>query len=221
MRSSILRLALLVSTPALLLTGCSSGGAAAPTIDFNDSRRFLGRDSDVRIDAQMSSERIGSNSRVHLALQVQNLRSTPIALDPTVSETSYDPETETITVILGAEIPEPTRQMSLSTINSGEKKAFAANAHVRVLAPSVGPFATRPRYIRVKVNYLGDVAPFAALINETKPASRVVSDELFPKWIESNQTVLTNALPIDWTGMQPALADVSQRSASGVARRSF
>jgi hypothetical protein len=190
----------------LLTVGCSS---SSPRINYSDSRRFLGRDNDVRVDAQMTTESVGTNSTLHLNYEIQNLRNDAIAVDANVVATSYDEASRTITIELGAEIPDAAKAIRLTTIASGEKKSFAASARVRLLMPNRGPFGDYPRYVRVKLNYLNDPAIFAST------AVVKVTNDLFPKWVETNDTVYTNALPIDWSSAPAGGADVTSRASMG------
>ena len=194
---------------AVLTIGCSSTPRNA-SIDLSETRRFLGREDDVRVDAQMLADRVGTHSTVHLTYQVQNLRNHPIAIDPEVAVTSYDAETRTITISIGAEIPDDSKTLRLTSIMSGEKKSFAASARVGVVALGAGRLSVAPRYVRVKVNYLADTAPFEQII---KGSTTRVSDELFPKWIDSNEALFTNTLPIDWTGsnVPSVMPDIAHR----------
>jgi hypothetical protein len=92
----------------------------------------------------------------------------------------------------------------LSVIAPGEKKNFSTMAAVNL--PSfnapVNPFVQYPHAVRIRLDFLGDPKPFEKLVGIPE---RVVNDpqlaaELFPKWVEHNETVVTNALPMRWQG---------------------
>ena len=110
---------------ALVLTGCASG------VDLDEPRRLLGREGDIRVDAQMFGEQINPGSLVTLTYEIQNFRATPIAFSDVVAASDFDPETRTITVTLGAEVP-GTPPPRLEVIGAGEKKTFTAGADRRV-----------------------------------------------------------------------------------------
>ena len=50
------------------------------------------------------------------------------------------------------------------------------------------------------MNFLGDPSPFEKLIAIPERAVHdpVLAAQLFPKWVEGNETVFTNALPMRW-----------------------
>lgn len=199
---------------ATLTAGCSSSSSVS-TIDYSDSRRFLGREGDVRIDAQLSADRFGNHATVHLRYQIHNMRGTPIALETAAASSSYDPETRTITVMLGSEIP-GRENVRLAAIASGETKSFHSTARLAVAIPALGPAARHPRFVRLRVNFLGDVKPFETLLGG---AARGVDDALFPHWVEHNESITTNTLPIDWEGAGAPAFDASRRAGLADASR--
>jgi len=64
------------------------------------------------------------------------------------------------------------------------------------------PFHRYPNALRIRLNFLGDAAPFVKLIGISERAVRdpVLAAELFPKWVEQNESVITNVLPMHWIG---------------------
>jgi hypothetical protein len=72
---------------------------------------------------------------------------------------------------------------------------------------------TRPRYIRIKLNFLGEVAPFARLVDIPERAVHdpKLAGEMFPKWVEANETIITNSVPVRFTGAD-AFVDPARRT---------
>ena len=69
-----------------------------------------------------------------------------------------------------------------------------------VMPASAGPFVAYPQLLRLKVNFLGNVKPFEKLIDipERAIADAKLADSMFATWIENNEAVVTNAIPIRW-----------------------
>ena len=175
-----------------------------------EPRRLVGTESSVRVDAEIA-ESVRAGAPVSIAYQIANQRETAIAVADILPETSFDQETGTITVSIGSEVPGTTILPRLVRIGPGEKKSFTASANVvRMLRPDASPL------IRLKVNFLGDTAPFAELIDipEKGIADAKRADELFPLWLEKNEVLYTNAVPVEVkAGTNPAAeGDASQRS---------
>ena len=89
----------------LSLTLLVASAVFAAEIDMNEPHRAVGRENDVRIDARLHSEVVTSGAPIAVTYQVQNLSDRPVALAEKSCSTSYDPETRTITIALGSEIP--------------------------------------------------------------------------------------------------------------------
>lgn len=189
MKSFRVSLILAVAAATALTVACSS--APAPAVDLSDSRRVLGRENNVRVDAQVNAEGSGNAAILYLVYQVENLREKPILLVANTHDASYDSATHTVTVIVGSEIP--SSQVVLTRVNSGEKKSFTSAVVLRSPLRS-GP--ARPRLVRVKVNYLDDTEPFEKNVKPDAPATLSVDNELFPLWLEHNESVVTNAVPL-------------------------
>ncbi|HEY5609633.1 MAG TPA: hypothetical protein VIL97_00385, partial [Thermoanaerobaculia bacterium] len=90
-----------LNAAVVLVASCSSSSQ----VDLNESKRFLGRENDVRVDAQLFSDQIDNTSFVRVVYEVGNFRSNAIALALANTETDYDPATRTITLNIGCEIP--------------------------------------------------------------------------------------------------------------------
>ncbi len=105
----------------------------------------------------------------------------------------------------------------LIVIGAGEKKSFSGVAHVNVLMPGMSPLVNYPSALQIKVNFLNDPKPFEKLIAIPEHAVHdpQLANELFPKWIDRNEVVLTNALPMKWRPddtAQPPSTDRGRRS---------
>ncbi|HEY0140258.1 MAG TPA: hypothetical protein VGF48_05130 [Thermoanaerobaculia bacterium] len=187
--------------------------ANAAGIDMDEPRRALGREGNVRIDAQLSQDTVSPGSPIGVTYQIQNLSSQPVAVAERVTDASYDEETRTITLSIGSEIPGENAPR-LTLIQPGEKKVFrtAATAAMNVRSSNTA-FSNAPRYVQVKVSILRDLAPFAQLIEKQARPQRM-SDELFDQWLASNDTIYLNALPVRY---QPrsSMVSAAERSARG------
>lgn len=187
---------------ALLLTAA----CASQPVRLTEPRRVVGTENDVRVDAEVIGGAAAS-ATVGIRYDVTNGRTKSIAIADMVPDVSFDPETVTITVSLGSEVPGATLLPRLIAIPAGEKKSFSTSANL-------GRAAAYPVAIRVKVNFLGDVAPFEKLVDipEKAVSSPQLADELFPKWVELNEAVFTNAVPVEWSSDPgPPQVDTSSR----------
>ena len=189
--------------------------AWAAHVDMNDPRRALGREDDVRVDAQLAAETVSSGSPVGVTYQIENLSSESVAVADKVCDVTYDVDSRTITVAVGSEVPNAGTMPRLIIIASGEKKTFTAGAMLHVSTPSVrSPFTVVPRFVQIKVNFLRNLAPFRALIarQARSSGSIALTDAQFEQWLLSNATVLCNAIPVQYSGSsRSGMADASQR----------
>lgn len=184
----------------LFLAACATGRQSTP-VNQNEPRRVVGTDNDVRIDAEVFGDQLGSSVTLPLKYDITNSRQATIAIADLVPETNYDEETRTVTVSIGSEVPGATLLPHLISIKPGEKKSFSTIARVNIMLPPGTPAARIPRELRLKVNFLGDTTQFEQLITMTEKGlyDPKLADELFPKWLERNETVYTNSLPMRWT----------------------
>jgi hypothetical protein len=181
--------------------------AFAARVDMNDPKRALALDDDIRIDAQLGDDSIGSGSSVNITFQVQNNSRQAVALATKVCDSSFDPESQTVTISIGAEIPTGPTMPHLSVIKAGEKRTFTTMAPVHVVLPAVrSPFVPYPRYVQVKVNVIRDIDPFADLIAQQRETAQPrLPDSLFETWVENNDAIFLNAIPVHWKqGRSPA-----------------
>src|SRR6266849_5953386 len=98
-RSVVLAIAVVVLTAA---------EANAAGVDFKDPRRALGREDDIRVDAQIAQDTVSSSSPISVTYQIENLTSEPIAVADRICDSSFDADTQTITISIGAEVPQGT-----------------------------------------------------------------------------------------------------------------
>lgn len=175
--------------------------AEADGIDMNDPHRALAREGDIRIDAQLMRTQIVPGSSVVVTYQIQNQSQSPIAIAAKHAEATYDPDTQTITLAIGAEVPSGGRMPQMTTIDPGKTKVLRAAA-----VPSL-PAAVRrarrafPRYVQVKVTVMRELTPFRQLIDSQseRRAEVRLPDELFDRWFEANDTILLNTIPVQWS----------------------
>ena len=191
----------------------SIGGASSRGVDLEEPRRVLGRESDVRIDAQIFQEKVGTGTSVRLTWEIENLRDEPIAVADMVPSVSYDEIERTLVINLGSEVPGNNLVPRLIRIESGEKRAFDGAAKVNIHLPMPGPMTQYPRLMQVRLSFLSPVGPFEELmgIPEISIADRALADRLFPQWVEANETIRTNSIPIDWMGLTPPSANDASR----------
>jgi hypothetical protein len=190
--------ALIVLTAAL--------AEAATGVDMRDPRRAVGREDDIRVDAELFDESVGS--AIHVVYEVSNLSPAPVAIADVPPAATFDRDSGTITMSVGAEIPTGTTVPRLVTINPGEKKSFRASATVRIVPAQVRMrYAAVPRSVQIKVNVLRDPKTIEQL-----DAKARIDDKLFELWVNSNLPVLTNTIPIRWSPGKMSIADSSART---------
>ena len=197
------------------ITLLTTAAATAASIDMDDPRRSLGREDNVRVDAQLVSDTVNGGAPIGVTYQIQNLSADPIAIADKVTSASYDADSRTITVAIGAEVPTDGNMPHLLIIAAGEKKVLRAAATPTINVAAVRTaFEQTPRFVQVKVTILRDLEPFQALIQTQRPAFRQpLSDELFEKWFEHADTIFLNSVPVSWsTRSRMGAADVERRS---------
>jgi hypothetical protein len=208
---------LLLAILMVLAAAANAGG-----IDMNDPRRALGREDDVRIDAQLVRDTISAGSPIGVTYQIQNLTDAPVAIADRVSDASYDVDTRTITVGIGSEVPVDGNMPHMITIAPGEKKLFRTAATPILSASAARSVAMDvPRFVQIKVTILRDLAPFSDLLARQQKSSspQPLPDALFDQWFESSDTIFLNTLPVGWTGNKPADGvDVERRGMRGRTR---
>lgn len=180
-----------------------------------EPRRVVGTENAVRVDAQVIGEEVRSGSHIPITYVITNQRPAPIAIADLIPETTFDEESYTFTVNIGAEIPGNALLPRLVTIAAGEKKTFSTKARMQFIRKpqSLDPRTHRNAAFRIKVNFLGDTAPFRQLldIKENAVADPKLADELFPVWLEKNEVVYTNAIPMKWGAREDAVSPAERR----------
>ena len=179
--------------------------ASTPKVDMKEPRRLVATNNDVRVDVQVRGETLGPSTDIPLDYEITNNRDTPIAIAELVPDSTYDSETQTVTVTLGSEVPGQQFLPRLILIKPGEKKGFSSAARVNVPITELvdqNPFHRYPNGLRIRLNFLGDAKPFMELVGISERAVRdpKLANELFPKWVEQNESVITSVLPMRWIG---------------------
>jgi len=188
-----------VSTALLLLTlaACTS----TQPVDMSEPRRVVGTENDVRIDAEIFGDTLSSSVNIPIKYDITNNRSSTILVADLLLNATYDPEALMVTIDIGSEIPGANFLPRLISIPSGGKKSFHSSARVSILhGSSSTPFSPRPNKLRLRVNFLGETKPFEKLIDIPEKAVHdpALAEALFTKWVEGNETVVTNTLPMRW-----------------------
>ena len=181
------------------LAALHAASAAAASVDMDDPRRALGREDDVRIDAQLLRETVSPGSTVGVTYQIQNFSKFPVAIADRVSDISYDADSATITLGFGSEIPQDGMMPRMEVIAPGEKRTFTGGGVLRVHTSRVrSPYSIVPRLVRIKVTVLRELAAFAALLQSQTAGDAPVelTDPQFEKFMESTDTIFLNPIPV-------------------------
>ena len=186
-------------------------------------RRLVGTENGVRVDAEIIGDSLSPNVSVPLRYDITNGRSTTILVADLLPQASYDPETRTVTVAIGSEIPGQEFLPRLIAIPPGEKKTFTTGVHVVLRPTRATPWQAPPGLLRLRVNFLGDTRSFEPLIDIPEKAVHdpQLADQLFTKWVELNEVVFTNALPMRWSTSndEPLSAEPGRRRRASLVQR--
>ncbi|PYQ35554.1 MAG: hypothetical protein DMF57_02735 [Acidobacteria bacterium] len=190
----------LLRSSVLLLILIAAGCTSSKPVDMKEPRRVVGTENDVRVDAEVYGDKLAPNVTLPLKYDITNHRPLTILIADLLPESSYDPETHTVTVTIGAEIPGEHFLPRLIPIQPGEKKSFSTAVRVVIVTNPSSPWMPRPNALRLKINFLGDPKPFEQLVAIPERALHdpQLAEKLFPKWVEGNETVITNTLPMRW-----------------------
>lgn len=183
----------------------ATAATAAVHVDMKDPRRALAREDDIRIDAQLLQDTLQQNGPIAVTYQVQNLSNSAVAIADRVSEVDFNPDDHTLTLTIGAEALTTKTLPHLVVVAPGEKKTLRAGGTVLGVLSAHGPFAVVPRTVLIRVNLLRDVAPFQQAIQAQQRPNAVVAvtNDMFDRWIDSNDSIELNALPVRWSS-QPS-----------------
>ncbi|HET8797161.1 MAG TPA: hypothetical protein VFO89_05730 [Thermoanaerobaculia bacterium] len=190
----------------------AAGSDQAAGIDMDDPHRALGRENDVRVDAQLVRETVSPNTPIGVVYQIENFSKHPVAIAARAVDASYDEESRTVTLVLGAEIPPDGNLPQLTLIAPGEKKVFRSAATPSLPAAARRGLASTPRFVQVKVALLRDIEPFLALIEAQKRMPQQLTDAQFEMWLESSNTIFLNTLPVQFAPARPTGADAEMRA---------
>jgi len=190
---------------ALIAAACASN----KPVDMDEPRRVVGTENDVRVDAEVLGDTLQTSTVISLKYDVTNNRTAAIAVADLVPYADYDPDTRIVTINLGSEVPGKELLPRLISIPPGGKKSFSTAAHVNIIvgdsAPT--PLTRYPNALQIKLNFLSDTKPFEQLIDipERGVHNPQLADALFPTWLDRNETVLTNSLPMRWSAPKEML----------------
>ncbi len=190
------------------------GMYASTGIDMTDPRRALGREGDVRIDAQLTNETVSPGAPIGVTWQIQNFTESPVAVASRVMDVSYDADSRTITVSIGSEVPDDGKMPLMTVIAPGEKKVFRSGMMLALGAAAMrSTISGSPQLVQLKVSILRDLDPFAAMIRKQTPTAELATlpDALFDQWFESTDTIFLNTLPVQWSGRQQKGGDAESR----------
>jgi hypothetical protein len=185
----------------LAAAGCASSSSSKPQVHMDEPRRIVGTENDVRVDAEIAGEHITAGAPIPIRYVITNQRSTPILIADLIPQTNYDPETGMVTIEIGTEIPGQEFLPRLISIASGEKRSFATKATLNVMVlRNRAPNTIVPQALRIRINFLGESKPFEKLIGIPEKAVHdpQLASDIFTKWVEGNETVVTNAIPMRW-----------------------
>jgi hypothetical protein len=203
---------------AVAVNVLATAAVLAAGIDFKDPRRALGREDDIRVDAQLLQETISAGSPISVTYQIENLTSSPIAIADKVTDASYDPDSQIITISVGAEIPQGVAMPHLTVIPPAEKRTFRTGVAPQfVVANAHSPWARVPRLVQITVNILRDVRPFASLIAQQRTSAPppMLPNDLLDQWASSVSSVELNSLPVRWSDAKPLVSAETGRPPRG------
>ena len=196
--------------PAILIAAVAS----AAHVDMTDPRRALGREDNIRVDAELLQETLSPSSPLHVTYQVENLTNGTIGIADKVTDVTFDADTSTITLSIGAEVPTGATMPHVVTIPPGQKRVLNAGGVVHVAVPRQrSPWSAVPRYVQIKVNILRDIKPFETLLDQQakSAAAPALPNDLFDKWIAASDTVFLNSIPVRWISGSRDVTDVAER----------
>lgn len=197
-----------MTLPLLLVVAAACASSSKPIVESREVRRALGTENGVRLDVEIAGESLTPNSSIAIKYDITNHRNKTILFADLIPQANYDPETQTVTVNLGTEIPGEFLPR-LIAVRPEERKSFSTAAHVVIAANPGTPWTPRPNGVRVRLNFLDDSTTFSKLIEIPEKAvyDPKLAADLFQKWVDNNETVVTNVLPMRWQGANSLFGD--------------
>lgn len=199
----------------LAIAGFASCASTPRQVDLKEPRRALGSEAGVRIDAMVYQDELSESTAIPITYEITNHRKAPILVADLMPASTYDGETQTVTISLGSEVPGDNFLPRMILIAPEEKRTFSTVAHAVITALPGSPWIPRPSLVRLRLSFLTDPKPFQNLIGISEKAvyDPKMAADLFPKWVDVNETVLTNPLPMHWVGggrRAPGMEPVAQ-----------
>ena len=186
---------------------CSS--SSQPINESKEPRRAVGTENGVRIDVEVYSESLMPNASIPIKYDITNHRNQTILVADLIPSGTYDSDTQTVTVNLGTEIPGENFLPRLISVRPEERKSFSTTAHAVIAANPGTPWTPRPNGVRIRLNFLDDSTTFSKLIEIPEKAiyDPKMASDLFQKWVENTETVVTNIRPMRWQGGAASISD--------------
>jgi hypothetical protein len=199
--------ALAATAVLLIVSAC-----ATSRVDPAEPRRAVGSADGVRIDVMIRNDSVKPGSRVPITWEITNGRTGSIAVADLIPVSSYDAESGVIMVSLGSELPGTALLPRLLEIKPGQTRSFSGSAPVSFVRTPVALGVPRVE-MQVRLNFLADLSGFEALLDipERAVADPRLADELFARWIEKNEVIVTNALPMRWSAAREIEPTVPSR----------
>ena len=206
MKSSLFVVTLVLTTTAAL----------AARVDMKDPRRALAREDNIRIDAQLLQDTLQPNGPIRVTYQIENLSGSAVAIADRISDVDFNPDDVTLTLTIGTEALTMKTLPHLVVIMPGEKKTLRSGGTVHGVLNSHGPFAVVPHSVLIRVNVLRDVAAFQQAIAAQQQPNAVVAvtNDMFDRWIDSNDSIELNTLPVRWSA-EPSNDSVAGADSAG------
>jgi len=193
MRSTRLFYALFAAIVLIHAAAASAAGA----IDMDNPRRVVGRENHVRVDALLVQDTISPGGVVGVTYQVQNLGDAPVALASKVVTATYDDDSRTVTLAVGAEVPQDGKMPQVVLIAPGETKVFRGGATPILTMAALRTAQAAPRFVQVKVSILRDLTAFSQV-----NSGQTLTDDQFERWFEANDTIFLNTIPVRFSPRQ-------------------
>ena len=188
-----------MKTRAWFVIAFFCGTVHAAHVDMSNERRTVATDDGIRIDAQLMNDFVTPHFPIGVIYRIENRTARPVAIAEKRCEATFDPESRTITVSVGSEVPEGGLMPRVTIIKPGESRTLKAGATF------TGPVV--PRFVQIRINVLRDISDFTS-ITEHQP----LNDAQFDHWIETNDAIELNAVPVRYRPPTVAhTADASQR----------